>query len=180
MAILLVILVLLLGFLAYVATRPSQMQISRELVIGASPEAIFPFVNSSRRADEWMPWRDDDPQVKMVYSGPEEGVGSTSSWTSVGRMGVGQAVIVESVKNQVVKTQLSYTKPMQMSQLAEFSLKPVEGGTLVRWSVFGKNSFVGRFFCVFMDMEKIVGGNFEKGLRTLKGKVETQGKTQGK
>lgn len=168
--------VLLLVFVGYVATRPSQMQISRELLIGAAPDAIFPFVNSSKRADEWMPWRDDDPQVKMTYSGPEEGLGSTSSWTSVGRMGVGQAVIVESVKNQTVKTQLTYTKPMQMSQLAEFSLQAVEGGTLVRWSVSGKNSFAGRFFCLFMDMEKIVGGNFEKGLRNLKSKVDALSK----
>jgi len=59
-----------------------------------------------------------------------------------------------------------------MSQVAEISLTPSNDGTVVRWSVKGKNSFVGRLFCLFMNMEKMVGGQFEKGLMKLKSKVE--------
>ena len=164
--------VILGAFLGYVALQPSEMNISREASIRAKPEAIFPYINQTKKADEWMPWAEVDPGVKVTYSGPDEGVGSTSSWTSDGQMGVGQAVIVESVKNQSVKTRLTYTKPMEMSQLAEISLQPSGGGTLVRWTVTGQNTFLCRLFTVFMNMDEIVGGQFEKGLAKLKSKVE--------
>lgn len=158
--------------LLYVGVQSPKMNISRELLIKASPEAIFPFINNSRKANDWMPWSESDPQVVTVYSGPEEGLGSKSSWESPGKMGTGQAVVVESVLNQIVKTQLTYTKPMEMEQLAEFSLTPNPEGTFVRWSVSGNNNFIGRLVCVFMNMDKEVGGNFEKGLNKLKTLVE--------
>ncbi len=161
-------------FLIFIARQSSAMKISRELLVKAKPETIFPYINNSKKTDEWMPWRDSDPGAKMNYSGPEEGVGSMSKWDSPGKMGAGQAVIVESTPQRVVKTQLTYTRPMQMSQLAEISLTPQDGGTLVRWSVTGKNNFVGRIFCFFMNMDKMVGGEFEKGLAKLKALVEVK------
>lgn len=159
-------------FLVYVALQPSDMHISRELLIKSAPEVIFPYINNSKKANDWMPWAEIDPQAKMNYSGPEEGVGSTSNWDSSGQMGTGQAVVVESVPNQVVKTELTYTKPMVMSQLSTISLLPSGEGTVVRWEVTGKNKFVGRLFCVFMNMDKVVGGQFEQGLSKLKAITE--------
>lgn len=62
-----------------------------------------------------------------------------------------------------------------MSQLAEISLIPTEGGrTLVRWSVSGKNNFISKIFGVLMNVEKMVGTEFDKGLLKLKTSVETQ------
>jgi hypothetical protein len=157
----------------YAAFQPSEMFFVRELAINATPEVIFPYINNPKKAEEWMPWKDSDPQMVATYSGPEEGVGATSSWDSPGQMGSGEAKVIESILNQSVKTQLTYTKPMQMSQLAEIVLVPSAGATIVRWSVKGENSFVGRLFCLFMDMDKMIGEQFEKGLNTLKVKVET-------
>ena len=87
----------------------------------------------------------------MQYSGPEEGVGSKSSWDSKGKMGTGNAVVVESILNTSVKTQLTYSKPMEKSQLAEISLTPVPGGTKVKWSVDGHNAFVFRLMGALMN-----------------------------
>lgn len=162
------------GLSVYAWSRPSEMFISREVVLSATPEEIFPYINNSVKSNEWMPWQESDPGVKMSYSGPAEGVGSKSSWDSSGQMGTGEALVVTSVPNQVVKTQLTYTKPMHMSQLAEVSLTPVDGGTRVRWSVTGQNNFLCRLMGVFMDMDKLVGGQFEKGLSNLKAKVEVK------
>ena len=79
----------------------------------------------------------------------------------------------ESISNQSVKTQLTYTKPMAMSQLAEVSLTPVDGGTKVKWSVDGHNGFLFRLMGVIMNMDKSVGSEFEKGLAKLKIAAET-------
>ena len=162
-------------FMLYVAIQPSDFSITRELSIKASAESIFPLINNSEKANSWMPWKASDPNVKMEFSGPSEGVGSKSFWNSTGQMGTGEALVVESVPNQLVKTQLVYSKPFEMSQMAEVSLAPgTDGSTVVRWTVTGKNNFMGRLFCVFMDMDKIVGSEFEKGLNNLKSLVETK------
>ncbi len=166
-------LVLVIGLLSvYVALQSSHFEITREMQMNASADRIFPYINNSRKANDWMPWKDSDPKVQMSYSGPEEGVGSISTWDSEGQMGTGKAEVVESIPNKSVKTQLTYTKPMEMSQLAEISLAPQANGTVVRWTVTGENTFIGRFVCMFMNMDKMVGGEFEKGLAKLKGMVE--------
>ena len=168
----LVLAVLVLGICIYAALQPAEFVIAREISIKATPEAIFPHINNSKKMNDWMPWKDSDPTAQMEPFGPEEGVGSGSKWDSPGQMGTGQAVVIESVANQVVKTQLTYTKPMEMSQLAEVLLTPNGEMTTVRWSVTGKNSFMGRLMCVFMNMDKMVGKEFEKGLSNLKRIVE--------
>ncbi len=170
--ILLAVVVIVGLLLAYIAGQSEDFTVSRELLIKTTPEIIFPYINNSQKSNEWMPWQESDPNAKMIYSGPDEGVGSTTTWDSTGNMGTGKAEVVESIPNQRVRTQLSYTKPMNMEQLAEITLTPSAQGTMVKWSVTGKNSFVGRIFCFFFNMDKMVGGEFEKGLNKLKGKVE--------
>lgn len=161
------------GVFIYAAMQPSRMNISREAFVKASPEVIFPYINNSKKSNEWMPWKESDPNVEMIYSGPDEGVGSTTTWDSKGQMGKGRARVVESIPNQSVKTELTYTRPMEMSQLAEVSLTPSSDGTVVRWSVTGENSFMGKVFALFMDMDEMVGKEFDKGLNNLKAKVES-------
>lgn len=170
---------IIIAFVAVIAficifamTRPSEMFVVREATINASPEAIFPYINSAKKCEEWMVWKDMDPKAIPTYSGPDEGVGSTSSWDSPGQMGTGQAVVVESIQNQSVKTQLSYTKPMKMEQLSEITLSASPNGTVVRWSVTGRNNFLCKVMGIFMNVDKMVGGMFEKGLANLKMKVE--------
>lgn len=163
------LLVLIIGlFIGYVALKSSHYEITREITINASPAVLFPFINNSKKANTWMPWQEVDPGVVMSFQGPEEGVGSTSSWSSDGQMGTGKAEVIESIPDSLVKTKLSYEKPMAMSQMAEISLTAAPPGTRVRWSVTGENTFIGRLFCFFMNMDKLVGGQFEKGLIKLK------------
>jgi hypothetical protein len=120
-----------------------------------------------------MPWAEGDPTLAIDYSGPAEGVGAKSSWTG-NEMGVGFSEVVESVPNQVVKTKLEYTKPFEMSQLAEVSLTPTEGGTRVNWSVSGHSNFFFRLISVFVNCDAMIGGEFEKGLSKLKTIAETK------
>jgi uncharacterized protein YndB with AHSA1/START domain len=171
--ILIFVLIVLIAIAAYATLQPSEMFISRELIVNAPPEKIFEYINNSKKANEWMPWKESDPGLVMNYSGPEAGVNSKSYWDSKGRMGTGEALVVESILNQTVKTQLTYIRPMTMSQLAEVSLHPTNAGTIVRWSVTGKNSFIGRFFCLFMNMDKMVGDQFLSGLNNLKKIIES-------
>jgi hypothetical protein len=161
------IVVIIAAILVYAGVKPAEMTVSREIVVAASPESLFPYINSSQKSYEWMPWAEGDPSIDIKYSGPEEGLGAKSDWTG-DQMGIGSSEVVESIPNQVVKTKLEYTKPFVMSQLAEVSLAPTEGGTLVKWSVSGHNNYFFRLMSVFVNCDKMIGGEFEKGLSKLK------------
>lgn len=155
------------GILLFAAVKSPEMYVSRELVIAASPDTLFPFINSAKKSYEWMPWAEKDSSIEINYSGPDQGVGSISSWNGK-EMGVGTSEVVASVTNQSVKTKLTYTKPFAMSQLAEVSLTPTSSGTLVKWSVSGQSNFFFRIMGLFMSCDKMIGGEFEKGLNKLK------------
>lgn len=159
------------GLLLYAVFKSGEMHVSRELLIKAPPEVIFPYINDSKKANQWN-WMCDEPGLEMSYSGPEAGLGSVASWKSKGMMGVGTAEIVESIANRAVKTKLTFIKPMEMSQLSEVSLDPSTEGTLVQLSFTWNNPFILRLMCMFSDMDKKMGGSFEKGLSNLKRIVE--------
>lgn len=160
-------------FLVFIALQSPRYEVSRSAVIAAPAEKIFPHLNNSKSAEKWAPWLEVDPDAKMSYSGPEEGVGSKASWDSTGQLGTGSATIKESVKDQKVGIELEYSKPMVMHQYSEYLLEPSGSGqTKVTWKVTGENNFIGRLMCFFMNMDKMVGGMFEKGLSNLKALVE--------
>lgn len=162
---------IVLGFVVVkAALKPAAYEVYREVTIQAPPDKVFPFVNNARLGDQWMPWSELDPQMKMTFSGPESGVGSKASWDSPGKMGVGSSTISDSVLNERVTFDLEYLKPFAMKQQAHIGLRASGRNTLVRWSVSGTNPFVGRLMCTIlcMNMDKVVGGSFEQGLAKLK------------
>jgi len=166
---------LVLVFLGYVALQPADYEISREITIHASADKIFPYLNNARLAEKWAPWTELDPEAKMSYSGPEAGVGARTGWSAGKQLGTGSATIVESVPNERVAIKLEYLEPMAMTQDAQYLVRAAGTDTVVTWKVQGKNTFAGRVMCVFVNMDKMVGSMFEKGLANLKNLVEKSG-----
>jgi hypothetical protein len=161
------------AFLAYVALKPAEFRVAREMAIQAPAERIFPHLNNARLMHEWNPWTQMDAKARLSYEGPAEGVGARTVWVSDGQLGVGSATVSESLPNQRVVTRLVYEKPMTMTQDATLEIRPAaSGGSVVTWSIEGKNSFIQRLMCTFMNMDRYVGDTFVKGLTTLKAKVE--------
>lgn len=161
------------AFLGYVAMQPSDYTISRSVAIQAPAEKVFPYLNNSRLAKEWANWSDVDPHATMTFVGPEEGVGAQTKWEGGKQLGTGSATIENSVPNQQVDIRLVYLKPMAMTQNAQYLLNFENGQSVVTWRVQGQNNFMGRLMCVFFNMDKMVGGMFEKFLGNLKTIVES-------
>lgn len=166
--------IIVLALFVYAGLQSPDYTISREIEINASPEVIFPHLNDAVKMNTWMPWADSDPKMKLTYSGPVEGVGAKSHWTSEGSMGDGEAEIIESQHLQLVRSKLVYLKPMQMTQVADMLIVPTEAGAKVTWSVGGQNNFITRVVLIFFDMDKMVGAEFDKGLQKLKTIIESQ------
>lgn len=171
--ILIVVAVLLLAFVVYVAQQPADFRIERSTTISAPAAAVFARVNDLHSWQEFSPWAKLDPNAKITFAGPPAGTGAAFTWVGNSEIGEGTMTITESKPAELVRFRLDFVKPMASTSTAEFAFQPSTNGTTVTWSMFGKNNFVGRAFCVFVNMDKMVGGQFEEGLAKLKSLSES-------
>ncbi|MGE3974842.1 MAG: SRPBCC family protein [Bdellovibrionales bacterium] len=169
-------LVVIVGLvLVYAAIQPAQYVVSREVLISAPIDKVFPFVSKRTLSNSWNPWLKKDTQAKITTEGPESGIGSATLWTDGKELGTGKATVIGAVPNERVVVKIDYEKPFVMTQEATVLLAPEGTQTKVIWKVEGENTFMGRVMCIFMNMDKMVGGVFEEGLGELKTMVETAG-----
>jgi hypothetical protein len=158
--------------MGYVAQRPDEFAVSRSIKIAAPPEAVFPHMNNLRKSVEWSPWAKLDPNMTTTYEGPEEGEGASYKWVGNDKVGEGQLTIVESRPNELVRTRLEFVKPMEDKAMADFTVQPEGDQTLVTWKLYGPQQFIQKAVCMFMNMDAMVGKDFEAGLQNLKTLVE--------
>ncbi len=155
-------------FILVVATRPADFRVTRSTTIAALPDAVFPHVNELKKWDAWSPWAKLDPNAKNSFDGPPSGKGAAMSWAGNNDVGEGRMTIMESRANELVRFHLEFLKPMAGTSEAEFNFQPAGNQTTVTWTMTGKNSFMAKAVSLFMDCDKMVGGQFEQGLAGLK------------
>lgn len=159
-------------FAVIVFMQPSEFRISRSCTINASTADVFAQVNSFFNWQAWSPWAKLDPNAKAEYEGPSEGVGAIFRWSGNDQVGVGSETIIESRPNELITIRLEFEKPYKAINTAEFKFDSQGDETIVTWSMFGKNNFVSKAMGMFMNFDKMVGGQFEEGLNNLKSVVE--------
>ena len=170
--------VALAALAAVVATRPSEYRVARATTIAAPPAAVFAQINDFHKWEAWNPWGKMDPGMKQSYEGEPVGVGAVYRWSGNNEVGEGRMTIVESRPNEQVKVQLEFYKPFAATSLATFTLIPQgTNQTLVTWSMEGQNTFIAKAVHMVMNMDKMVGGQFEKGLAAMKTAAEAASKS---
>lgn len=157
----------------YAARQPDVFRIGRMRYMIASPVEIFPLMDNLREGMRWSPF-EKDPNAKRTFSGPASGVGAKYAWEGNSKMGAGDIEIIESVPNSRVVLRLNMLKPIKATNEVVYELEAVDGGTEVLWTMEGKQNIVGKVMNVFIDCEKMVGREFERGLANLKLLVEKQ------
>lgn len=158
--------VLAVVFVALAFVGPEHVQVEREATIEAPMEIVFAEVNSLQRWGAWDPWQARDPNIINTFSGPESGVGNRNEWKS-GHKEVGNGIqeITESVEHQLIRTHLTFDGHGEANSAMELTAKGEM--THVKWSMGMDIPFGGRPFMLFMDMDKAIGTDFEKGLVSL-------------
>ena len=160
-------------FIVVVAVQPATFHVERSVTIAAPPESAFAQVNDFHNWSAWSPWEKLDPGMKRTHGGSASGVGATYAWVGNDEVGEGRMSIEKSEPNKQLVIKLEFLKPMEATNTATFSFSPSAEGTKVTWAMDGNNNFVGKAFCLFMDMDKMVGGDFEKGLAAMKTAAES-------
>jgi uncharacterized protein YndB with AHSA1/START domain len=167
----LVIVVVVLAIV--VATRPSTFHVERSIVITASPESVFAQVNDFHSWAAWSPWEKLDPKMEKTFSGPSAGAGATYAWNSENsKVGQGRMTIERSDLPSSVSVKLEFIKPFTATNTVTFTMIPVATQTRTTWAMDGHNGFLGKLFHLVMNMDKMVGGDFERGLAALKSVAE--------
>jgi uncharacterized protein YndB with AHSA1/START domain len=163
---------LLVAVVAYIliraALKPDRFAITRSVRINAPASAIFPHIASMERFKQWSPWQEMDPGMAQTLGGPAEGVGSWMEWSGNGKVGQGRMEVVNAEPSTRLAYKLDFLKPMQASNMAEFTLSERGGATDVTWTMTGASPFTSKLFDVVMNMDKLVGRDFERGLARLK------------
>jgi hypothetical protein len=151
----------------------SKVHVERRLTVNASAEKIFDQINTLKNWEQWSPWHKLDPNMKLTYEGPPSGPGAKYHWQSQQKnVGNGTLTITQSTSNQVVQTAMDFGG--QGTAIGRFQLDQAASGTEVVWSmdtVMGSNP-IGKLFGLLMD--KMVGADFERGLKNLKAVCEAK------
>ena len=174
--ILIVLLVIIVALAVIIARQPSDFVISRSTTINAPAATVFEQVNDFHKWDAWSPWAKLDPALKKSHEGAAAGVGAMYAWSGNDQVGEGRMSLTESRPSQIIRIKLEFLKPFAATSTAEFRFKPDGNQTTVTWSMFGTNNFMAKAFGLFMNMDRLVGGDFEKGLAQLKAVAETTAK----
>ncbi|HTI72188.1 MAG TPA: SRPBCC family protein [Candidatus Limnocylindria bacterium] len=174
--ILLGLVVIIAIFLAVVAFQPANFNVTRTTTIAAPVSAVFGQVNDFHNWPNWSPWAKLDPAMKDSYDGPVSGTGAHYQWSGDSKVGKGAMTITESRANELVRIKLEFIEPFAAVNTADFAFKSEGNQTTVTWSMYGENNFLSKAMCLFVSMDKMVGGDFEKGLAQMKSTSEAAAK----
>lgn len=168
----LVVVVAVVVVVVLAANRPGTFRVERTMRIQAPPERIQGYIDDFHQWGQWSPYEKLDPQMQRSFSGAERGRGAVYAWEGNGKAGAGRMDILESDPGSRVSIALDFLKPFKASNTAEFTLVPRDGGTEVTWAMFGPVPFVAKIMHLFIDVDSMVGKDFEAGLANLKALAE--------
>lgn len=167
-----VIAVVVAAVLLFAATRPDTFQVQRMASIKAPPEKIFPLINDFNRWGAWSPWEKKDPGMKRTFGAVTVGKGAVYAWDGNKDVGQGSMEITESAPSSRLAIRLSFMKPFEARNNVEFSLEPKGESTQVTWTMHGPVPYISKIIHMFVDIDHMVGADFEAGLASLKAIAE--------
>lgn len=149
---------------------PSGFKVQRSVDFAATPEQIYPLIADPREWKRWSVWNQRDPAMTVQYTGAASGAGARWAWQSKSE-GNGEMEFVNALPNERVDYTLSFPD-FGMRSTGQLRLEPGASGTRVTWSNEGEmgSNPVNRYVALFMD--RMVGPDFEGGLKNLKALVD--------
>lgn len=160
--------VVVVVFLLVVVTRPDTYHVERSKVISATPDAVYGHVADFQKWNAWSPWEKLDPNMKKTYGGTHNSVGATYTWVGNDKAGAGDMTIASLEPGKRVEIDLHFVKPFEDRSKTRFKFEPEGQGTKVTWAMDGNHNFISKAMCLFMDMDKMIGKDFENGLDSMK------------
>lgn len=154
---------------------PTPYAVSRSTEITAPADAVFALVADFHRWTAWSPWEQSDPDVERTYGGPDSGEGATYAWRGNRKAGAGTMTITEAERPGRIAIDLTFEKPFSAESTVVFTIVETESSTTVDWTMAGHSTGLAGLFTKVVPMDKLIGKDFERGLRALKEQAESDG-----
>ena len=167
-----ILVVAVAAILIYAATKPNEFRVQRSVTIKAPADKIYPLIVDLHGWAAWSPYEKKDPDMKRTFSGAHSGKGAIYEWNGNKSVGHGRMEVTDTAAPSKVVIKLDFFSPFEAHNTAEFTLAPQGDSTNVTWAMYGPNVFMGKVMQVFMNMDKMVGTDFEAGLQALKARAE--------
>jgi len=165
-AIVLVVVIAIILILA--AIKPNTFSVQRATIVKAPPEKIFVIINDFHQWGTWSPYENKDPAMKRSYSGAASGKGAVYAWEGNKNVGSGRMEILDASAPSKIVIKLDFFTPFEGHNTAEFTMLPHGDATNVTWLMHGPLPFMGKIMHVFINIDRMVGKDFEIGLFNLK------------
>jgi uncharacterized protein YndB with AHSA1/START domain len=168
-AIIAVVLAIAIAIILILAvTKPNTFSVQRATTVKAPPERIFPLINDFHQWVNWSPYEHKDPAMERSYSGPESGKGAVYGWEGNKNVGSGRMEILDTSAPAKIVIKLDFFTPFEGHNTAEFTMLPQGDATNVTWLMHGPASLMSRVMQVFINLDHMIGKDFEAGLANLK------------
>ena len=164
--------IVILLLVVVIALQPSTYRVERSATMNAPAPAVFAQVNDFHKWNAWSPWAKLDPAMKQTFEGAPAGTGVVYTWAGNSDVGEGRMTINESRPSDLVKIKLEFLKPFAANSDTTFTFQPEGNQTKVTWTMVGDKNFIAKAFGLVMNMDKMIGADFEKGLAQMKSVVE--------
>jgi hypothetical protein len=171
-AVIVLLVVLLAGILAFAASKPDSFGVRRATSVKAPPEKIIPLIVDFHRWRCWSPYEHRDPQMKRTLSGAASGTGAIYEWDGNNKVGAGRMEILDSSPPSKVTIKLDFIRPFEGHNIAEFILDRTGNVTTLTWAMHGPNRYISKLMGLLLDMDRMIGKDFETGLANLKALAE--------
>jgi len=166
------VVLLVAAVLIFAATRPDSLRVQRAASIKAPPEKIFPLISDFKRWAAWSPYEKKDPGMKRSYGGAAEGKGATYAWDGDSNVGQGRMEITDAQSPGRVAIKLDFTRPFEAHNNVVFTLLAKGDATEVTWDMQGPANYLSKLIGVFVNMDRMIGQDFEVGLANLRSVAE--------
>jgi len=170
--IVIVVAALIIGVLGYATTRPDDFTVTRSASIQGAADRVFALIDDFKQWQAWSPWEKKDPAMQRTFGATTHGKGASYAWSGNKEVGKGSMEIIESAAPSRIVIRLDFIEPFASQSQVEFTLTPKGDATEVRWSMQGPVPYFAKIIHLFVDMDRVVGADFETGLANLKAAVE--------
>ena len=167
LAIIVLLAVAVVVVLILAASKPDVFRVARSTSIKAPPDKIYALINDFHQWTAWSPYEKKDPDMKRTFSGAASGKGAAYEWEGDKNVGKGRMEIADTSPSRIT-IKLDMLKPFEAHNTVVYTLEPRGDSTNVTWAMEGQTPFLGKVIHVFIDMDKMVGRDFEDGLASLK------------
>jgi len=150
------------------ATKPNTFSVRRATTVKAPPDKIFGLINDFHQWGTWSPYENKDPAMKRTYTGAERGKGAVYAWDGNKNVGSGRMEILDASEPSKIVIRLDFFTPFEAHNTAEFTMLPQGDATNVTWLMHGPAPFMSKMMQVFINMDNMIGKDFETGLANLK------------